>query len=268
MAQDEPPNVSVWRALIPSSYHHDVCLIVCWLRPRSVLLLFLSVVYFLSSLSYLYSDQHFLSNVNSVEGFSHCTFAQRGVLHHGDIPSSTGNEPNVLDDFHYSETSAMIFQDDSGDIDTEPSYSCDAELDDELVGRKALSSPLFIQEREEPANRRQAYHCFEESLLPSHSFFVHTSTEGPVYEPNSDLSQKRKPGRDLDNERIRILVERRKEQILSEVRTEIQKHEFQAQSDRRSIHDLTGFIHSQRREIDHTMASGGRSRRDQQLLHE
>ena len=36
----------------------------------------------------------------------------------------TGHEPNVLDDFHYSETSAMIFQDESGDIDTEPSYLC------------------------------------------------------------------------------------------------------------------------------------------------
>ena len=51
----------------------------------------------------------------------------------------TGYEPNVLDDFHYSETSAMIFQDESGDIDTEPSYSSDAELDDETIG-KALSS--------------------------------------------------------------------------------------------------------------------------------
>ena len=33
----------------------------------------------------------------------------------------TGFEPNVLDDFQYSETSAIIFQDESGDIDTEPS---------------------------------------------------------------------------------------------------------------------------------------------------
>ena len=47
----------------------------------------------------------------------------------------TGYEPNVLDDFHYSETSAMIFQEESGDIDTEPSYLCDAELDDELIGK-------------------------------------------------------------------------------------------------------------------------------------
>ena len=43
----------------------------------------------------------------------------------------TGYEPNVLDDFHYSETSEVIFQEESGDIDTDPSNLCDAELDDE-----------------------------------------------------------------------------------------------------------------------------------------
>ena len=62
----------------------------------------------------------------------------------------------------------MIFREESGDKDTEPSYLCDAELDDETIGR-ALSSPLFIQEREEPASRRQAYHSFDESLSSSQS---------------------------------------------------------------------------------------------------
>ena len=168
----------------------------------------------------------------------------------------TGYEPKLLDNFDYSETSAAIFQDESGDVDTEPSYSCDAELDDEMIG-KALSSPLFIQEREEPANLRQAYHSHEESLLPAQSFFAHTSTGRPVYEPTS--SQKRTSGRDIENERIRILLERQEEQILAEVRTEIQKHEFQAESDRRSIQELTGIIDSQRREIDHTITSDEQS---------
>ena len=86
----------------------------------------------------------------------------------------TGYEPdNQLDNSDYSETHAVIFQNESVDIDTEPSYSFDAELDDELV-RKALSSPLFPQEREEPANLRQTYHSHEESLLPAQSFFAHT----------------------------------------------------------------------------------------------
>ena len=64
----------------------------------------------------------------------------------------------------------MIFQEESGDKDTVPSYLCDAELNDETIG-KALSSPLFIQERGESADRRQAYHSNEESLLPAQSFF-------------------------------------------------------------------------------------------------
>ena len=58
----------------------------------------------------------------------------------------------------------------SSDIDAVPSCLCDAEFDDELIGT-ALSSPLFIQEREEPANRRQANHSHLESLLPAQSFF-------------------------------------------------------------------------------------------------
>ena len=74
--------------------------------------------------------------------------------------SSSGYEPNVIDNFDYSETYTAIFQNESVNIDTEPSYSCDAELDDELIG-KALSSPLFTQEREEPANLGQTYHSHE-----------------------------------------------------------------------------------------------------------
>ena len=141
----------------------------------------------------------------------------------------TGYEPKLLDNFDYSETSAMIFQDESGDIGTEPSCSCDAELDDEIIGR-ALSSPLFVQEREEPANPRQAHHSHEESLLPAQSFFAHTSTGRPVHELSS--CQKRKSSREMENERIRILRERQKEQLLAEVRTEIHKHAVQADSDR------------------------------------
>ena len=140
----------------------------------------------------------------------------------------TGYEPNALDDFHYSETSEIIFQEESGDKDTEPSYLCDAELDDETIG-KAPSSPLFIQEREEPANRRQAYHSHEESLVPAQSSFIHTRTGRPVHELSS--CQKRKSSREMENERIRILLEGQKEQILADVRTEIQKHDFQADSD-------------------------------------
>ena len=103
--------------------------------------------------------------------------------------SSTSYEPNVIDKFDYSETCTAIFQNESVDIDTEPSYSFDAELDDELI-RKALSSPLFTQEGKEPANLRQADHSLEESLLPAQSFLAHTSTGRPVYEPSSNFCLK------------------------------------------------------------------------------
>ena len=48
---------------------------------------------------------------------------------------------------------------------------------------------------------------------------------------------------------------------------EIQKHEFQADSDRRSIQELSGIIESQRRELDHAHQGDEQLRRDQ-LLHE
>ena len=138
----------------------------------------------------------------------------------------------------------MIFQEESGDKDTEPSYLCDAELDDETIG-KALSSPLFIQERQEPADRRQAYHSYEESLLPVQSSFTHTRTWRPVHDITSC---RQKSSRDMENETIR------KEQIFADFGAEIQKHKFQADSDRRSIEELSGIIESQRREIDHALA--------------
>ena len=72
----------------------------------------------------------------------------------------------------------------------------------------------------------------------------------------------------MENERIRILLERQKEQILAEVRSEIQKHKFQADSDRRSIQELNGIIESPRRDIDHTLAGDEQLRRGQLLLQE
>ena len=70
----------------------------------------------------------------------------------------------------------MIFQEESGDKDTEPSYLCDVELDDETIG-KALSSTLFIQERGESADPRQTYHSYEESFVAS-SVLFHTLKNG------------------------------------------------------------------------------------------
>ena len=95
---------------------------------------------------------------------------------------------------------------------------------------KCYLSPLFIQEREE--NQRtedKLITLMKKSLLSAQSFFAHARTGRPVHEPSSSL--KRKSGREMENERIRILLERQEEQILFEVRTEIQKHEVQADTD-------------------------------------
>ena len=152
-------------------------------------------------------------------------------------------------------------------MDTEPTYLCDAELDDETIG-KALCSPLHSGARR-TSDRRQAYHSHE-SLLPAQSLSVcDARTERPVHELSSPGSRSReKPRRDSENEQIRILLERQKEQILAVFRAEIHKHEFQADSDRRSIQELNGIIESQRREIDHTNVSDEQLRRDQLLLQE
>ena len=80
-----------------------------------------------------------------------------------------------------------------------------------------------------------------------------------------DSNQKRKSRRDSENEQNRIFLERQKKEILAEVRTEIQKHDFQTDYDRRSIQELNGIIESQWREIDHALADDEQLRWDQLL---
>ena len=71
-----------------------------------------------------------------------------------------------------------------------------------------------------------------------------------MHELSSPISRREKPSREMENETIRILLERHNEQILADFRAEIQKHEFQADSERRNIEELGGIIEFQRREID------------------
>ena len=154
----------------------------------------------------------------------------------------------------------MIFQDESGDIDTDPSYSCDAEVDDETIGKALLHHCSFRSEK----NQRT-----EDKLITlmicQLSPFSHTRTERPVHELSSCT---RNSSRELENARFRILLERQKEQILADCKGEIQKHEFQADYDGRSVQELNGIVESQRREIDQTLAGDQQFRRDQLLLQE
>ena len=110
---------------------------------------------------------------------------------------------------------------------------------------------------------------FSSRKFVTSSVLFHTNKNGETrvrtrFKFVSKTEIKSRPG----NKQIRILLERQKEQILAEVRSEIQKHEMQADSDRRSIQELTEIIHSQRMEIDHTMTRDEPSRRDQLLLQE
>ena len=70
-----------------------------------------------------------------------------------------------------------------------------------------------------------------------------------------------------ENEQIRTLLDRQREQILADCQAEITKHEFQADYDRRSIQTLSETIESQQEELRRAQAAE-RHRRDQQLLHE
>ena len=91
-----------------------------------------------------------------------------------------------------------------------PSNLHDWEMSDYTIGR-ALSSPLFNQEREDPASRRQIYHSPEESLLLSQSLSVgHVRTGRPVSDEFGSLIShvRENPCRDSENEQIRILLER------------------------------------------------------------
>ena len=86
---------------------------------------------------------------------------------------------------------------------------------------------------------------------------------------DSQISNVREnPRHSSENEQIRILLERQREQTLADYRAEIQKHEFHADYDRRSIQKLNEMIESQRGEIYRAHQGDERLRRDQQLLQE
>ena len=125
----------------------------------------------------------------------------------------------------------------------------DFEYDDVTIG-KALSSPLFTQERQDDASRRRAYHSQEEGLSSSLSSSVsHDRTGRSVVKPfDSQIPNVREiPSHNSESVQIRILLERQREEILADCQAEIGKHEFQADYDRRSIQELNEMIESQKK---------------------
>ena len=169
---------------------------------------------------------------------------------------------------HILETTELFIQESSDENRSLNSH--DLEFDDCTIGM-TLSSPLFTQEREDAASHRQAYHSPDEGfVVQSVVVFGHVGTGRPVTDQfDSPVSNVREnPRRGSENEQIRILLERQREQILADCQAEIQKHEFQADCDRRSIQKLSEVIESQRGEIYRAHQGDEQLRRDQQLLHE
>ena len=126
--------------------------------------------------------------------------------------------------------------------------------------------------------------ALEDMLQKAHRVHVyHSQREGlSVGQSSSSVSERtgrsvgertRRPvrpsGQELNvaNAKIRTLLDRQKEQILAECQAEIEKHEFQADYDRRSVLKLCEIIESQREEL-HCAQTEKLQRRDQQLLHE
>ena len=98
-----------------------------------------------------------------------CASANEELSTLADNNPLTSYEPNVLDNCQISETTEIFIQESSSD--SRPSNLHDWEVSNYTIGR-AHSSPLFIQEREDPASRRQAHHSLDESLLSSQSLSV------------------------------------------------------------------------------------------------
>ena len=166
----------------------------------------------------------------------------------------TGYEPNVLNDFHCSETSAMIFQDESGDIDTEPSYSCDAELDDDTTGKSAVFTTVYSGARGTSE--------LETSLSLSLRKFVASTLErrGPYTNLVCAKNESQVAKWKTKESEFSLKDKKRANSRWS------QNRDPEARIS--SIQDLNGIIESQRREIDDTVAGDEQLRRDQLLLHE
>ena len=156
----------------------------------------------------------------------------------------TRYEPNFFDDYHYSETTEIFLQEQSSDKETEPSYLSIARGPRTCMTRRSVTTL---------SAERSLHHCSLRSeknqrAVDQSLSVCHGRTGRPVHELSSLGSSSREiPSRDSENVQIRILLERQKKQILADCRADIQKHEFQADYDRRSIQKLNEMIESQKR---------------------
>ena len=162
--------------------------------------------------------------------------------------SLTGYEPNAYD---YKDT----YVESCTELLTSPPFSKQGFPEDAEYDDAALEDML----RE--AHRVHVHHSQREDLSVGQSSSVSERTRRLVGEragrPAESSSQ---------DAQIRTLLDRQKEQILAECQARINRHEFQAAYDRRSLLKLGEIVESQREEL-HCAQAEELQRRDQQLLH-
>ena len=167
---------------------HDVtCLSVRCLSSFCLPRLYLSPLFF-SSTVHLFSDLDInFHNVVTAEGQNHCTHAHWGVMHRGDMQSSHrlwAQAPRqlwLLRDFCNVRSLRTRAMRNSTMRSSE---------------KRCLHHCSFRSEK----NQRtwdKAYHSHDESLLPAQPSSAHTSTERPVCELSSH--QTRKSSREMEN---------------------------------------------------------------------
>ena len=119
-----------------------------------------------------------------------------------------------------------------------------------------------------PSAWRSLHHCSPRSEKMQRAvdelITLKTKVCCPVEQFDSQIPNVREiPSHSSGSEQIRILLERQRKQILADCRAEIQRHEFQADYDRRNIQKLNEMIESQRGEIHRAHQGDELFRRDQ-----
>ena len=182
--------------------------------------------------------------------------------------SSAGKKPNVIDNLLPAETCTAIFQNESASTWTRNRRT-----------RSMRNSTMNLSEK------RYLHHCSLRSEKNQRTWDKLITLMKKVCYQLSHFSHTQER-RDPCTNQVQICLKNgnqvatwktsksgfslkgKKEQIPAEIRFEIQKHELQADSDRRGIQELTGIIDSQRMEVDHALTGCEQSRRDPLLLQE
>ena len=127
-----------------------------------------------------------------------------------------------------------------------------------------------LEEMLQNAQRTHVYQSKRESLsVGQSSSSVFERTERSVREQTKRPVRPSGQELNIGNAQIRTLLDKRKKQILAERRTEIKKHDFQADYDRRNVRKLSEIVESHLHKKNFiALKQKYLQRRDQQLFHE